>query len=73
MDRHDRLRPLGNGRFQKLWIQVVSFAVDVHEYRFGFQAGNAARGGYKGKRRGDDFIPGIDAQSHEREQYCVRP
>ena len=53
-------------------IQVVSFAVNIHEYRLGLQPGDAAGGGDEGKRRGDDLIARIYSQRHQGEQERVR-
>ena len=52
MNRQDRLGAACNGCFEARWIEVVGFAINIHEDRPGLQPRNASGGGDEGKGRG---------------------
>ncbi len=60
-----------NRFFDRLWIQVIRFQIDVDEDWFGAQASNATRGCEKGKAGNDDFIARLNIDAHESQKQRI--
>src|SRR6185437_7911568 len=62
MHRHDRSGPGRDGALDELRVEVEGGVIDIHVNGFRADVGDGPAGGDKGKRRGDDFIAGADAE-----------
>jgi hypothetical protein len=72
MYRNDGLAFVCNQSLNAIRIDVETTRARIREYGLCAHACNAPGGGKEGKRRTDDFIPGTDAQRHERHQDRIR-
>lgn len=63
-DRDDGFRAGCDGRFEQAWVQVVGARVNIDIDRLGSQQSHGLCCSDVGKARGNDFVPGANAQRH---------
>ena len=66
--RHDGARTRCDLGADQVGVDVAGVGLDVHKHWLGTQQHDGLCRGGKGKRRGDDFVTGLDAQSHHGDE-----
>jgi len=74
VDRHDRAQPVAvlGGRGDALGIECETVGDHVGEHRLGAESGDCRGCCDERQRRDDHLVARADAESHQREQQCIR-
>src|SRR5258707_1120520 len=73
MDGHDRFSARGYSLFDKGWVEVEGFVINIHIDRLGPDVRNRPTSGDESKGRRDDLVPGANVKQQHRHMKSGGP
>src|SRR5260370_10391205 len=72
MDDHDGAGVRRDAAFEFGWVEIVGVRANVRENRFRAESADGASRGYKGKRRQEHFVSGLNSARPQSQNQRVR-